>query len=282
MNYLRQKNVPVFDDFLKGASCLEALFGYAKAKSVNAEKEKPVLSGDIKNRIAVLTDKAVREKRNFLLAGETRELLETTGIEQPAGAVVPNAEAAVHAAVKTGYPVVMKVVSPDILHKSDSGGVLLNLKNEKQIKDGFSRIRENCLNCNPKARFQGVEISSMLKPGLEIIVGARRDASFGPIVMCGFGGIYVEVLKDIVFRSFPITREEGRRMLKELKAYPLLAGARGAEPLDVEAVVDTILKAGELITMCPEIADIELNPVFVYPKGLKAVDARVILSGHNP
>lgn len=277
MNYLRGKNVPVFDDFLQGASCLEVLFKYARVKSINEKNDKPVLSGDVKDRLAILMNKAVQEKRNFLLAGEARELLEIAGIEQPAGAVVSDAGQAVQAAEKTGYPAVMKVVSPDILHKSDAGGVLLNLKNEEQIKDGFSRIRKNCLNYNANARFHGVEVSRMLKPGLEIIVGARRDASFGPIVMCGFGGIYVEVLKDVVFRAFPITREEGRRMLKELKAYPLLAGARNTEPLDVEAVVDTLLKTGEIILTCPEIADLELNPVFVYSKGLKAVDARVML-----
>lgn len=279
MDYLSQRDVPVFDDLLSGVSCIDALFRHSGSRAAGEQEKQFLLTqAGTKERINGIVRRAVREERDFLLAGETRELLEAAGIDQPEGCVVTDEKKAVQCAEKIGYPAVMKVVSPDILHKSDAGGVIVNLEGPDEVREGFDRIRKSCMRYNPDARFRGVEVSRMLEPGMEVIVGARRDASFGPVIMCGLGGIYVEVLKDVAFRAFPSGREEVRRMLKELKAYPLMTGIRGKRAVDVEAVIDALLKVGEILLMCPEIQDIEINPVFVYLEGAKAVDARVIIS----
>jgi len=275
---LRDRGVPVFDDFLRGVSCIDALFRHARSLSSSAGSHEALLKdAGAKKSISSIVKKAAREGRRFLLAGEIRELLEAAGIDNPEGAVFPDAEAAAMYAEKTGYPLAMKVVSPDVLHKSDAGGVFLNIENSRQVKKSFNLIKENCRRHDPCARFHGVEISRMLEPGLEVIIGARRDASLGPVVMCGMGGIYVEVLKDVSFRSFPLAREEACGMIKELKAYPVMSGIRGKESVDEESVVDAILKAGEILLMCPEIEDLEINPLFVYTEGAAAADARVII-----
>jgi len=281
IDYLKERNVPVFDDLIRAVSCFASLFQYSRSMlSVDcSEKEVSLLPAGASKRVCDIAGRAVKDKRDFMLAGETREILDAAGIEIPEGGIAFDAEDSVRIAGETGYPVVMKIVSPDILHKSDAGGVVLNIQGPEEVKKSFDIIRANCLRHNPGMRFHGIEVSRMLEPGVEVIIGARRDASFGPIVMCGLGGIYVEVLKDVAFRAFPLSRDEIKRMLKELKAYPLLEGARGGKPADIESLVDTVLKAGEILAGNPLITDLELNPVFVYPGGIKAVDARIMIQG---
>ncbi len=173
----------------------------------------------------------------------------------------------------------MKVVSKDILHKSDVGGVMLDLDNSKEVVDAYEAIIHKCKAYNPNALIEGIEVAEMVKKGVELIVGARRDPSFGPIVMCGLGGIYVEVMKDISFRALPLSRGIALSMLEEIRSYPLLLGARGEEKKDIESVIDTIIKIGSIIKKCERITDIEINPVVVYTikNGLKAVDARILI-----
>jgi len=186
----------------------------------------------------------------------------------------------VKVAESIGYPVVMKVVSRDILHKTDIGGVALDIDNREEVIDAYRGILHNCRTRQPSAVIQGVQISQMLQGDSEFIVGGRRDSAFGPVVMFGFGGIYVEVLKDVAFRAFPMTKKEVMEMLKDVRSYPLLLGARGKDKKDIDAVVDTIVKVGTVIHRCPSVSDMEINPVFVCEQGLgvKAVDVRVILS----
>ena len=174
----------------------------------------------------------------------------------------------------------MKVVSKDILHKSDVGGVLLNLEDEKEVVVGYEAIMHNCRQYKPNAVIEGIEVAEMVKKGVELIVGARRDPSFGPVVMCGLGGIYVEVMKDISFRALSINRGIALSMLEEIRSYPLLLGVRGEEKKDIESVIDTIIKIGSIIKKCERITDIEINPVVVYDikNGIKALDARIMIS----
>jgi len=171
-------------------------------------------------------------------------------------------------------------VSKDILHKSDAGGVLLDLDDKKEVVLGYEAIMHNCRAYKPNAVIEGIEVAEMVKKGIELIVGARRDPSFGPVIMCGLGGIYVEVMKDISFRAIPINRGIALSMLEEIRSYPLLLGARGEEKKDIESVIDTIIKISSIIKKCERITDIEVNPIVVYDirNGIKAVDARILIS----
>ena len=173
----------------------------------------------------------------------------------------------------------MKIVSKDIVHKSDAGGVALDLENSDEVVDAYQAIIQNCKAYNPNARIKGVDISEMAQPGTELIIGARRDKVFGPIVMFGLGGIYVEVIKDISFRAFPLNRNEVANMIKEIRSYPLLLGVRGEKKKDINRIVDTIIKLGTIIQACETISDIEINPLVAYEEGqgVKALDVRIIL-----
>jgi acyl-CoA synthetase (NDP forming) len=206
-------------------------------------------------------------------------VMQAAGIRIPESKIAKSIDDAVRYAEKIGYPIVMKVVSRDILHKSDAGGVALNLENRKEIIDAYEAIMQNCYAYQQDAIIEGVEVCEMVKPGTEIIVGARRDPSFGPVVMCGLGGIYVEVMKDVVFRGLPLNLAEVRKMLQEIRSYPLLLGVRGEKRKDIEVVVETIIKVGTIISQCRRITDIEINPVVVYEQGmgLTAVDARILI-----
>jgi acyl-CoA synthetase (NDP forming) len=174
----------------------------------------------------------------------------------------------------------MKVVSKDILHKSDAGGIALDLENDEEIISAYEAIMRNCRAHVPHAVIEGVEISEMVQPGTEMIVGARIDGSFGPTVMVGLGGIYVEVMKDVSFRATPLGRGEIMAMIKQIRSYPLLLGVRGEKTRDINALVDTIIKIGAVIRNCKGISDIEINPLVLYEQGMGArtVDVRIILS----
>ena len=208
--------------------------------------------------------------------------MRAAGIPVPSSLIVHHLEEAVSAAEKMGYPVVMKIVSKDILHKSDVGGVALDLTDRNEVIEAYEAIIHSCRKANPRARLEGVEVSEMVKSGVELIVGARRDPSFGPVVMCGLGGIYVEVMKDVSFRGFPLDRREVISMIEEIKSYPILLGVRGEKKKDIESLVDTILKVGAILQSRlerdPSISDIEINPLVVDARGAKAVDVRILLS----
>jgi acetyltransferase len=178
-----------------------------------------------------------------------------------------------------GYPLVMKVVSQDIIHKSDAGGVVLDIDNRDEAVDAYEVIMHRCKAHNPKARIEGVEIAEQVERGVEIIVGGRRDPSFGPTVMFGLGGIYVEVLKDVAFRALPLSAGEARRMIRDIRTYPLLLGVRGEPAKDMDAILDTILRVGALLDGFDDIADVEINPLMVYEQGRggRAVDVRILL-----
>jgi acyl-CoA synthetase (NDP forming) len=173
----------------------------------------------------------------------------------------------------------MKVVSKDIIHKSDAGGVALDLENREEVIDAYQAIMQRCRAYNPNAKIEGVDVLEMVLPGTELIVGARRDRVFGPIVMFGLGGIYVEVMKDITFRAFPLNSNEVMNMIKEVRSYPLLLGVRGEKRKDIEGIVESIIKLGTIIKTCELITDIEINPLVAYEqgKGVKALDVRILL-----
>jgi acetyl-CoA synthetase (ADP-forming) len=188
-----------------------------------------------------------------------------------------NETEAVKDADKIGYPVVLKIVSPDIIHKSDIGGVVVNLKDEKDVQNAYNQILENVKKHNAEAKIIGMLVQEMAPPSTEVIVGAIKDPQFGPSVMFGLGGIFVEVLKDVTFRVAPITRDEACEMISEVKAYPLLKGYRNTPPVDIGAIAEILLNTSKLVTDYQEIKELDLNPILVYEKGAKTVDARMIL-----
>ncbi len=278
MARLNKKSVPVFGDVYEAVACLGKLFDYHRYLNSRAETfEDIAIDSDAVDRIAF---QALQQNRYFLLAHEARKVMDIIGIPVPAGHIARTIEDAVTSAEKIGYPVVMKVVSKDIIHKSDAGGVALDICSKEEVMDAYQVIIRNCRVYKPDAILDGIEIGEMLPKDVETIVGARRDPVFGPLIMFGLGGIYVEVMKDVVFRALPLARSQIMDMIKQTRSYPLLLGVRGEDRKDMESLINVIIKIGALLRKCTAIADIEINPLMVYEQGLgaKAVDVRILLS----
>jgi acetyltransferase len=178
-----------------------------------------------------------------------------------------------------GYPVVLKIASPDILHKTDVGGVKVGLGNPTDVRDAFELMTYRAQRYLPEARLWGCLVQKMVPPGLEILIGMNRDPQFGPLVTFGLGGIYVEILKDVAFRVAPYAREEVDEMLSEIRTSALLDGVRGEPPVDREAIIDALMRVGQMVIDFPEIAELDINPFVVYPEGQGgiAIDMRLIL-----
>lgn len=277
MALLKKECVPVYVDPYEAISCMGALY---KFHNFNLERDDSIDEAKIDTAwIESTIDKALSDGRSFLLANEGQNVMRAAGITIPGASIAKSIDEAVKQAEAIGYPVVMKVVSRDILHKSDAGGVALDIENKNEVVDAYEAIMRNCRSYSESAIIDGIEVCEMVKKGTELIVGARKDAQMGPIVMCGLGGIYVEVMKDIAFRAATLNRKEALKMLSEIRSYSLLLGVRGEDQKDIDVVVDTIIKAATIIRMIKRITDIEINPVVVYEKGLglKAVDVRILI-----
>jgi acyl-CoA synthetase (NDP forming) len=176
-----------------------------------------------------------------------------------------------------GFAVALKIISPEIVHKSDSGGVKLGLKNATAVGRAYREIMTSVRQGMPQATIYGVSVQKMARPGIEVIMGMSKDAQFGPVLMFGLGGVFVEVLKDVSFRIVPIARRDARQMIEEIKGYPILQGYRGQEPANITTLEDMLLKLSAFVEQSPEIKEIDLNPIFAYSDGAIVVDARVIL-----
>jgi len=215
--------------------------------------------------------------QGFVLEPKAVKILDQYGICYPGHGLARDAKEAVQAAERLGYPVVLKVVSPDVLHKSDMGGVVVGLEGAEQVRAGVEQIRENIHAAVPSARITGVLVCQQAPPGLEIIVGTLDDSTFGPTVMFGLGGIFAEILKDVSFRIAPLERCDAEEMIQETRGYPLLTGARGQAALDVEALVALLLGVSRLVMDRGDITELDLNPVRLYEQGLLVLDARILL-----
>jgi len=178
---------------------------------------------------------------------------------------------------RIGYPVAMKIQSPDILHKTDAGGVELSLKNGDDVARAFDRIIKNAKDYNKNAKILGVLVQEMLTEGHQCIIGSNKDPQFGPVIMFGLGGIFVEVMKDVSFRVIPINRKDAKALISEIRAYGVLKGVRGYKAVNFKALEDTLLKVSNMIWKERKIKELDINPLFVSPKGVKAADARIIL-----
>jgi acetyl-CoA synthetase (ADP-forming) len=227
--------------------------------------------------VSGIISQAVRDNRKSLLETEAKTVCKDYGIPITRFELAKNEAEAVGFAEAIGYPVVLKIVSPDIIHKSDVGGVVVDLKDAKAVRGAYKQILGDVKKHDAKAKIIGVLVQEMAPASTEVIVGSIKDPQFGPAIMFGLGGVFVEVLKDVTFRIAPVTEEEAREMIEEVKAYPLLKGYRGSPPADINAIVKIILATSKLVMEHQEIKELDLNPIMVYEKGAKTVDARIIL-----
>ena len=221
--------------------------------------------------------KAKKEKRS-LLETEAKELLKEYGIPVPDFKLIKSEDEIDGLAKEINFPIVMKIVSPDIIHKTDAGGVKVGVKDEEEARMIYQEIISKAIKYNKKASISGVIAYTMVPQGTEIIIGMMKDPHFGPVIMFGLGGIFVEVLKDISFRILPIEEIDAREMIAEIKGYEILKGARGNPPRDIRAIEEVLMKVSKLTMENPEINEIDLNPIFVFENGIQIVDARMILS----
>jgi acetyl-CoA synthetase (ADP-forming) len=209
---------------------------------------------------------------------EAKALLEKYGIPLPKEDVAKSMGDAVSIAEKLGYPVVLKILSPDILHKTEAGGVLLDIKNRAEVERGYKDLLRKAKAYKENARIEGVLVQRQASKGREVIVGTLRDEQFDSVVMFGLGGVFVEVLKDVSFRIAPIDKSEALKMIREIKGYPVLRGVRGDPPADTKAIAGVIAAASRIAHEREDILEMDINPLIVYPKGALAVDVRIILA----
>jgi len=227
-----------------------------------------------------IIEKALQENRTKLLEHEALALVEAYGVPVPGYGLAQSADEAVEIAEKIGYPVVLKIVSPDIVHKSDVGGVIVGLTNPDEVGKAFDEIINNVKKHVPGARIAGILVQKMAPKGaVEVVVGAIRDPVFGPAIMFGLGGIFIEVFRDVSFRVVPFSEQDAEEMIKEVKAYKIIRGYRNIAPRDVDSLIKIIMAVQNLVKENPEINEMDLNPILSYEKGkgALAVDVRIIL-----
>ncbi len=278
---LRRENLPVYADVYQAVSCLGAMYRHHAhlQRDLETVDEAEMDIGEIER----VTGAALADGRKFLYAHEGYRVMQIAGVAAPESHLARTMDEAVAAADVIGYPVAMKIVSRDISHKSDAGGIALGLDCGSEVIDAYQAIMASCRAYRPDAALEGVEVAQMVQKGAEIIVGARRDPFFGPIVLFGMGGIYVEVMKDVTMRAVPVNREQVTEMIKEIRGYPLLLGVRGEAKKDIPEISRYIIKLATIIRRCRHITDIELNPVMVYEqgKGARAVDVRILVEARK-
>ena len=231
-----------------------------------------------KQEIEKIINGALTAGRQSLLEPEAKALISAWGISIPISVLIKKKKDIEAEAKKLTTPYVLKVVSQDILHKSEAGGVVTDIKNIKELNNAWTKMVKNISHKMPTPRIDGFLLEEMASRGVEVIIGALRDPQFGPTVMFGLGGIAVELLKDVSYRLAPLDKNEAIEMIKEVKGYPLLSGFRGSNPVDMENLISTIMKLSEILIKLEKIREIEINPLLVYEKGVMAVDVRVVLT----
>jgi acyl-CoA synthetase (NDP forming) len=229
-------------------------------------------------KVNEILSQARKEKRTVLTEIESKKILSEVGIHCTDTRLATTRENAVTLSKEIGYPVVLKISSKDITHKSDAGGVKVNLKDKTEVERAYDEIMTAAKKKFPNAVIEGISVQSMAKSGIEVIMGMIKDPSFGPVIMFGLGGVFVEVLKDVAFRIVPIEESDAEDMINEIKGKKLLEGYRGQDPADVACLQQMLLKLSDFVNTTPEIEEIDMNPVFSYKDGAVVVDARIILS----
>jgi acetyltransferase len=278
IDILMENGIPNFPFPERAALSFRAMADY---RDIRARPEPEYVHFEVdKDAVQAVFDQVRSEDRLSIGDAEARGILQAYGLDIPQSELADSPEKAVEIAAKIGYPVVLKIASPDILHKTDVGGVKVGLRNAEDVRDAFELMTYRAERYLPEARLWGCLVQEMAPPGgLEVLVGMNRDPQFGPLVTFGLGGIYVETLKDVTFRVAPFSRQEAEAMLKEIRAHALLDGVRGQPPADKAAILDTLLRIGQLVCDFPEIIELDINPLIVYPQGQGAIaiDMRLVL-----
>jgi len=278
IDYLIHHKVPCYDIPEGAVATLKVMIAQSEWL---AKKEEKIKIFDVNKKVVKnIFDLARKEKRFELGESESRNILEAYNIRIPSAFTAKTIKEAKEFTKKIGYPVVLKIDSPDILHKTDFGGIKVGIKSDKELEDGFNEIINNVKSKKPDANIKGISIQEMITDKQETIIGINKDPQFGPMIMFGLGGIYVEILKDVSFRIAPITESDAREMIEEIKTIKLLKGARGAKPSDINSIVETLLKVSQLVTDFPEIVEMDINPLFVKAEGLGSIagDVRIRIS----
>lgn len=276
IKYLKEHSIPNYPHPERAAAVVAAMVSYSRIRRLS-HKKPPKLKGVSAGK-ATSTLNALYGSGRVAFGLESFNLLEAYGIRTLKSSLVRSQRDALKAAKRIGFPVVLKVASPDILHKSDVGGVALNV-GEDELETSYNKLLFNARKFMPKAKVEGVFVQEMVSGGKEVIVGVTREPQIGSMVMFGLGGIYVEVMKDVSFRVAPLNRDEARKMMGEVKGYRILSGVRGEKPSDISCLEETILRVSRLAADHPEILELDLNPLTVFGEGegCIVVDARMVL-----
>jgi acetyltransferase len=283
LDLLRNYDIPVYESLSVSCKGIGVLAEYGRHRKKAPSTVNFNFNWGAKAQPAVeeLIQTADGQNRRALYEYEAKEMLALHGAPVSQDRLAQTAEEAVSIAGNIDGAVALKIVSPDILHKSDAGGVKIQLETEQEICNAFEEIIANAKSYKSDVNIRGVLVSPMAAPGLEVIIGTKIDDQFGPIIMYGLGGVMVEILRDVSFRVLPITPADARQMIEETKSFPIVQGARGRKPYDLKALVELLLICSDLIESYPQIQEMDLNPVIVHETGLSIVDARVILGSDN-
>ena len=222
-------------------------------------------------------EQARNEGRVLLTEVESKEILGQAGIKVNDTKLITSKQEAVTAARQLGFPVVLKIISPDIVHKSDAGGIKLDLRTSGQVEKAYDEILADCKGKHPEADILGISVQKLVPPGTELIIGMFRDAQFGPVILFGLGGIWTEILEDTSLRITPINRKDAREMIEEIKGYKLLTGHRGQEPVDINNIENMLLAVSDFVENNPEVKEIDINPIIARGDSVVAIDGRIIL-----
>ncbi len=281
LSYIKEKGFPVYGSIDAAMRAMGALVGFnARQEKIREElaAAPPALPADRKPKVQALVDQVRSQGRVNLVETEAREVLRAYGFNLPRHELASSADEAARLFADIGAAkVVMKIVSPEILHKTDAGGVILNVDSEAKARDAYNTLIANAKQYDAKGNIFGVMLTPMLSGGVECIIGSSYDATFGPTIMFGLGGIFVEVLKDVSFRVAPVNAPEAGRMIREIKGYPLLEGVRGKKGVNVAALTEAVTKLSYMVTELTDVAEVDLNPVFATEQGIDLVDARIVL-----
>ncbi len=271
----RDAKIPQYDSPEAAVATIKAMSEYVRW--LNRPKRVVRLFSVNRHKVESIIERHLRQDIREIGEAESKEILEAYGFATPKGSIATTAEQATNIAQQLGYPVVLKIWSPDILHKSDVGGVKVGLKSDQEVKDAFDLMMYRIPKKRPEAQILGVLVQEMCRTGREVILGMHRDPHFGPLMMFGMGGVMVEVLKDVAFYLAPLTAEEARQMLVSTKTYQILKGVRGQEGVDIEAIAEGLQRLSQLVTEFPQIQEMDINPYVVGVPGTTpiAVDARI-------
>jgi len=279
VNHLRQTySFPIFTAVVETIRALEMSYRhYSRLEEIRSAEEPPTFEVN-REAVSKLIQYARSEQRDLLLS-EAMQVLGYYGIPTAEGVTATSVEEARAAAEGMGYPVAIKVISEQISHKSDVGGVQLNLRNSQAVEEAFEDMLRRIHQFYPEVKIDGVLVQPMVTGGQELILGGRQDPNFGPVVLIGLGGIFVEVFEEVALRVAPITHREASEMIDELRGAPILKGARGHKPSDLEAVIEALLRLSQLLFDFPEIQELDINPLRVFQEsnGCRALDARIMI-----